>query len=62
MAYHYIVECIAYLPVPGGMFPTFFMPFSFPYSTATPLMESLEGAHAYVYFLGEPYIGLGQYS
>ena len=32
--YHYILECIAYLPVPaGGIFPDFLRPFSFPSST-----------------------------
>ena len=32
-AYQYILECIAYLAIPGGIFPNFLRPFSFPYST-----------------------------
>ena len=31
-AYHYIMECIAYLPVPGGIIPSFLKSLSFPSS------------------------------
>ena len=48
-AYHYIVECIAYLPMPGGIFPAFLSPFSFPYSTrAFHSLYEIIGGHSYL--------------
>ena len=51
-AYHYILECIAYLPVqPSGIFPDFLMPFSFPSSTkAFHSIYGIIGGHSYLGF------------
>ena len=51
-AYHYILECIAYLPVPpGGIFPDFLRPFSFPSSTrAFHSIDGIIGGRSYLGF------------
>ena len=51
-AYHYILECIAYLPVlASGIFPDFLRPFSFPSSTKD--FHSIDGI-----IRGHSYLGL----
>ena len=51
-AYHYILECIAYLLVPaGGIFPDFLSPFSFPSSTRDfHSIGGIIGGHSYLGF------------
>ena len=49
--YHYIVETIAYLPVPSGIFPYFLRTFSFPSSTEA--FHSLDGIIG-----GRSYLGI----
>ena len=51
-AYHYILECIAYLPIPaGGIFLDFLRPFSFPSSTrAFHSIYGIIGGHSYLGF------------
>ena len=50
-AYHYIVECIAYLPMPGGIFPAFLRALSFPYSTRAFLfLDGIIRRHSYLGF------------
>ena len=51
-AYHYILECIAYLPVPAiGIFPDFIRPFSFPSSTmAFHSIDGIIGGRSYLGF------------
>ena len=50
-AYHYILECIAYLLVPpGGIFPDFLKPFSFPSSTRD--FHSIDGIIGGCSYLG----------
>ena len=66
-SYHYIVESIAYLPVPGGIFPYFLKALSFPSSTKDfHSLDGIIGERSYLgfmgSFLGEPYIALRQSS
>ena len=64
-AYHYILECIAYLLFQLVVsFLIFSGPslFHLPPRLSTPQMESLEGAHTQGSFQGEPYTGLIQSS
>ena len=50
-AYHYILECIAYLPVPGGIFPDFLRPFSFPsFTRAFHSIDEIIGGCSYLGF------------
>ena len=50
-AYHYFLEFIAYLPVPGGIFPAFIKPFSFAYSTRDfHSIDGIIGGHSYLGF------------
>ena len=50
-AYHYILECIPYLPVPGGIFHAFLRALSFPYSTrAFHSLDGFIGRHSYLEF------------
>ena len=50
-AYHYIMECIAYLLVPSGIFPAFLRPFSFPSSTrAFHSLDGIIGGRSYLGF------------
>ena len=48
--YHYIVECIACLPIPSGIFPAFLRPFSF--SSFTRAFHSLDGIIGGCSYLG----------
>ena len=48
--YHYIVESIAYLPVPSGIFPAFLRALSFPSSTRE--FHSLDGIIGGISYLG----------
>ena len=50
-AYHYILECTAYLPVPGAIFPAFLKLFSFPFSTrAFHSLDGIIGGYSYIGF------------
>ena len=50
-AYHYIVESIAHLSVPGGIFPVFLKHFYFPSSTRTFLfLDGIIKRHSYLGF------------
>ena len=49
-AYQYILDCIAYLPIPGGIFPDFLRPFSFPSSTRD--FHSIDGIIGVQSYLG----------